>query len=124
MPKMNLLLRLMVEMLNVASAEKETSMITSQIEAYAAIENHTVEQYWKIPAYQEITLYLRPHGNPHAAYNSLVASATSGWTHGGSEKDRWAVWNPAPGAALLSPNVKWAELSLWYSDTANEEETP
>ena len=125
MPKTNLLLRLMAQVQDAAEAEKEMRLVAPQIEGYAAIEKHVIEPYWKIPAYQEITLYLRPRDNPSMAYDSLVALAESGWTHGGSEEDRWGVWNAAaPGTVLLSPRIRWAELQLWYSDAEGEDAAP
>lgn len=113
----NLVLRLMIEVDTAAEAEAEVRAFAPRIEAHAAIERHTVQQYWKIPEDQDVTLYLRPHGAPEAAFDALVALAEAGWTGDTSTyEDRWAVWNPEEGATLLSPKVVWAHLQLWYAD--------
>lgn len=124
MPTVNLLLRLMVEVGSVAEAEEVKNGVAPQIEPYAVIEKYTIETYWKIPAYHEVALFLRPHGDPSRAYNGLIDLAQGGWTHGGSPQDRWTVWNPSPGALLLSSEIKWAELQLWYSEAHDEDKVP
>lgn len=119
-----IILRLMAEAQNADQAESEVIRMTPQIEAYAEIKKYLVEQYWKIPSYQEITLYLLPRGDTNETYNSLIAFAGDGWTHDGDQSDGWSrgsVWNPKPGLVLLSPRVKWAELSLWRPDVENEQ---
>lgn len=121
------LLRLMAEVSTPEEAEAELVRMAPQIERHAAIQKHTVGQYWKISSYQEITLYLKPYSNMKIAYDGLVLLAASGWTHGGDEQDgwsQWSVWNPVPGFVLLYPSVKWAELSLWNPDAEDDEEAP
>jgi hypothetical protein len=120
-----IIFRLMAEVPTNESAESEVVRITPQIQRHATIQNHTVEQYWKIPAYQEITLTLKPNPSLITAYDGLVLLAESGWTHGG-EQDGWSqcsVWNPVPKTELLSPSIKWAELSLWGPDAEDDGET-
>jgi hypothetical protein len=93
--------------------------IERRIEASAAAEKQTGEAHWKIPAYQEVTFYLRSRADASSAYDIFVASAASGWTHGRYAQDRWAVWNPSQGVAWCSPKVKWAELFLRCPDEAS-----
>ena len=110
-----LLLRLMAEVGGAGEAEEELRLIVPRIEGYAAIEKHTIERYWKIPAYWEITLHLRPLGSAQGVYERLLGLAEGGWTRGAADEadgDRWAVWNAAPGVELLTPRIRWAELQL------------
>ena len=103
-----LLLRLMVEVDDAAQAEAETRRATSSIAA--TVERESIEQYWKIPAYWEITLQLRPIASSLDLYERLVATVAEGWTLGEPDGDgRWAVWNWSPGAEFLTPRTRWAE---------------
>ena len=108
----------MAEVPNTKEAESVIALVAPQIKVFAGIRKHIIEQYWKISAYQEITLYLQPLAiqDANTAYDGLVALAQGGWTHGGDEKDgwsRWSVWNSEQGFVLLLPSIRWAELSLW-----------
>lgn len=104
-----LLLRLMVEVDDEAQAEEELRRAAAFL-ALATVEKQEIEQYWKIPAYWEITLHLRPEGPPLDPFERLLALATAGWTIGDPIDDRWAVWNWSPGVEFLTPRTRWAEL--------------
>lgn len=123
MNRPTLLLRLMAEVDSAAEAEAELRRVAPRIEAHAAVTQHAIERYWKIPAYWEITLHLRPLGPAPDVYERLLGLAEGGWTHGEPDEDgggRWAVWNAAPGAVLLTPRIRWAELQLWSSGSESE----
>ncbi|MBC8102635.1 MAG: hypothetical protein H7Z41_08615 [Cytophagales bacterium] len=85
-----ILLRLMAEVPNADEAETIIGSVASQIKAFAKIKKRTVEQYWKIPTYQEITFYLQPFGDADTAYNRLIALVQGAWTHGGDNQDGWS----------------------------------
>jgi hypothetical protein len=88
----------------------------TESEPHAAVARHTVEPYWKDPAFWDVTLYLRSAEPARTLFERLLALAERGWTVGEAEdadEDRWAVWNPAPGVELLTPRVRWAELQVW-----------
>ncbi|MFN8587928.1 MAG: hypothetical protein U0704_08990 [Candidatus Eisenbacteria bacterium] len=60
------------------------------------------------PELVEFTLALAPPDD--ATFDSVLAVAREGWTHGGDADDRSSVWNRMPGAELLVPETRWAEL--------------
>lgn len=111
-PPLMLLLRLMVEVGSADEAEAQAREAAARLAPYGRNRGHTVEPYWKIPEYWEITCYVDPAGPPHSAYAQVLALAEAGWTTGGDEEDPWAVWNAEPGAALLAERVRWAEMRL------------
>ncbi|HYJ79125.1 MAG TPA: hypothetical protein VEW03_05975 [Longimicrobiaceae bacterium] len=106
-----MLLRLMAEVGSAAEGEEELRRAVAVI-ALATVERALVEQYWKIPAYWEITLHLRPAGSPVDLFERLLGLAAAGWTLGDAGDDRWAVWNWSPGVEFLTPRIRWAELQL------------
>jgi hypothetical protein len=111
-----LTVRLMVEVASQAEAEDQLRQVTPRVEGCGAVTDAKIEQYWKIPEYWEIALYVRPAGSPVGAYACVVHMASSGWTTGGSDDDPWAVWNAHRGGVLLTDRVRWAEVHLWRRD--------
>jgi len=84
----------------------------------------SVERYWKIPEWFEVTLDLAPLGRVpagvargwRATFARIVALAGAGWTPGGDADAPDAVWNATPGVLFLAPEVRWAHLQLWSED--------
>lgn len=96
------------------------TVIEPTLAPHAGMRDVTIEQYWKIPEWFEITLELDPTYEAHAVYDRLVALAEAGWTRSDDAPGRDAVWNPANSAVFLAPEVRWAHLQLW----AEDEDTP
>ena len=116
MPEPTLVLRVIADAATHAEAEDEVRRILPRMEAAVPVERWTAKEYWKFPDSWEITLRLRPGGDPLGAYGRVLGLVREGWTvgkHDPGDRFRWAVWNRAPGVELLSPGVRWAEVQLW-----------
>ncbi|HEX2202472.1 MAG TPA: hypothetical protein VHG91_04215 [Longimicrobium sp.] len=125
-PGTRLLLRAMVEVGSAAEAGMEARRIAARVAPFAEVARSTAARYEKVPYYWEVTLYLRPAaGSARALFERLRSEAAAGWTAGAGHDDdddgRWAVWNAVPGAQLLSPRVRWAELQLLPEDRGGPE---
>lgn len=105
---MILLLRLLAECPDAATAALLTPRLLAAAAAWAPVEPSPPERYERMPELFEFTLLLSPP-TPET-FDAVVASVPRGWTHGGDEDDRSSVWNRESGATLLVPEVRWAEL--------------
>jgi len=89
----NFYFRLMIEVRDKADALEHAGNFRRNIENIAEVVSCTVEQYWKIPAYQDMTFYLMAD-DELAAFDKLKALAYCGWTSNGDDYFRTSVWNP------------------------------
>lgn len=48
-------------------------------------------------------------------FDAIVAACATGWHHGGEPDDAASVWNRAPGAVLIVPEVVFADLQCYDS---------
>ena len=114
-----LLLRVFVETGDTAQAEDllENEIVPS-LARHARIADHTIERYWKIPDWFELTLHLQPLGDPQEAYERVVGLADAGWTSCDDAPGGDTVWNPSPGSTFVTPQVRWAHLQVWFGDVA------
>ena len=92
------------------------SEIVPTIARHARVGDRTIERYWKIPEWFELTLHLQPLGDPREAYDRVVGLAGDGWTSCDDAPGGDTVWNPTPRSTFLAPEVRWAHLQLWFED--------
>lgn len=116
---LRLLLRVFLEVEDEARARDVLrSVIEPTLAPHAGLRDVTIERYWKMPEWFEITADLDPLYDPMAVYDRLLALAEAGWTRSDDRSSRDAVWNPVSGALLLAPEVRWAHLQLWLEESA------
>ncbi len=114
---LRLLLRLLLQVEDEARARDVLlGVIEPTLAPHAGMRDVTIEQYWKIPEWFEITSELEPLYDPRAVYDRLLALAEAGWTRSDDPSSRDAVWNPTTGAIFLAPEVRWAHLQLWLEE--------
>ncbi len=102
---MRLMLRTLVQAQGIARAQVEQAALLWALAPFAPQPLHAPEPYPKLPDTWECAFELH-----QARFEDLTALCGEGWWHGGDETDRSSVWNAAPGRALLTPAVRWAEL--------------
>lgn len=102
---MRLILRALVQAPQAAQAQVEQAALLRALAPFAPRPLHAPEPYPKLPETWECAFELQ-----QACFEDLTAMCGEGWWHGGDEADRSSVWNAAPGRALLTPAVRWAEL--------------
>jgi hypothetical protein len=107
-------IKLLVEADGAAGAEAELRAIVPLLAPHAAVTKSVLKPYAKVAGTWMLTLDLDPVGPPLDAFDRLVGLAGAGWSGDtAGEGDPWAVWNPEPGHALLTPRVRWATLETW-----------
>lgn len=113
-----LVLRLISELpgADADAAEAEAREAEARLLPVLAVTQRKVARYRKFADAWEITLHLSPADS--GTFDAVLALARAGWEGGDLPteefgEDRWAVWNPAAGAELLTPRVRWAHLDLF-----------
>ncbi len=110
-----LVLRLMVDVADGAETAAEIARAT-ELAAPHPLIGSSVKRYHKFPDCWEVTLRFRPVRSGVVSFERLLAMAGGGWHRTPANDDdefRDAVWNPAPGAELVSPRVGWGHLLLY-----------
>ncbi len=110
---MKLLLRVFAPASGPAEAEAIGRRLLEALPEFAPVTAQPPERYWKLPAWYEHTLRLSPA--TQAGFDAVLALAALGWGPVVRDVECSAVWNPAPGAGFLLPDVTWAELLLIHA---------
>jgi hypothetical protein len=71
-----------------------------------------VKRYWKIPEYVEVITKFDPENKIEDLFEALINQLGTGWEYGGSEDEKWAIWNPSDLSSFSISKARWANVEI------------
>lgn len=73
----------------------------------------TIEDYWKEPTWQEITLEIATEADtPENALSALATQLGQGWSFGSEDATAFAIWNAPEDGSFIVEHVRFANLEV------------
>lgn len=116
-------LRLFAEVNDQPTAENIRRLIVEKLAGHGEIvHSDAPKTYWKIPAYYEVFVVLRPSGPVSQVFDNLLMALAPNWVevHRYTEGS-WAVWNASPDSTFFMPEVRWANLECGNTPDSSAE---
>ncbi|MDP3518155.1 MAG: hypothetical protein Q8S94_13390 [Pseudohongiella sp.] len=107
---MKLDIRLFIECKDEEEAKQIVATLCDSLADFSPTSEMNPSRYWKMPEFFEFAFDLGSASM--ASFDRLISLVPNGWTHGGDPMDLWSVWNREPGAMLLLPGTRWAEVQF------------
>ncbi|MDP7037958.1 MAG: hypothetical protein QGI45_02280 [Myxococcota bacterium] len=72
-----------------------------------------IEDYWKEPTWQEITLEVVTEADtPENALSTLATQLGQGWSFGSEEATAFAIWSAPEDGSFIVEHVRFANLEI------------
>lgn len=111
----HLFLRLYAEVGSEVEANQLAQTFVSLLQICAPVVLRNISSYWKIPTYYDFEFDFVLDHKHDEVFDCLINLCPTGWSIMGSPPTRSAVWNPSEGVILLTCQVRWANVELYYN---------
>jgi hypothetical protein len=105
-------IRIYIEANDLQDGNNVASLFADRSFAHAPLVEKEVKRYWKIPDYVEVTATLAPKDKTEEIFETLVNQLGTGWEYGGSEDEKWAIWNPLDLNYFSIAETRWASIEV------------